>query len=312
MTFGPGLEYTTKYLPGSLDATYFLAPFYVYPYHQVLSDGRKLAEVPAKEWANLPEIAEHPLSFGPYVMQQWVRGESMTFVRNPYFTPAPALKTVRVRIVGDSQEALDRLLAGVADYVDAATLGAGQEAGQAFQAAQQGLIQAAAIPSPTWEHVDFNLDLYTRTVARSVSSGGGEVANEMGIKLRLPPGALTAPTTFAIETAPLAHPVPARSLLSFSITTRDDATGNAIDPLATNPTVEISYSDEAVAKAGLREAQLGLWKWTGEAWYRRFPCDSGCALDTEANMLTAPLFHFGEFVFGGQLTSYLPLTVNTR
>ena len=91
--FGTGLEYTVTWLPGSQNSLYFLAPIGQYngpyPSHQVLADGRKLADVPAKEWATLPEIAEKPLSYGPYMLTEWKKGESMTFEVNPHYQPAP-------------------------------------------------------------------------------------------------------------------------------------------------------------------------------------------------------------------------------
>ena len=67
-------------MPGFQDPTYFLYPSYIYPAHQKLADGRVLKDVPAKEWATLPEIAEKPLSYGPFVVSDWKKGESMTFV----------------------------------------------------------------------------------------------------------------------------------------------------------------------------------------------------------------------------------------
>ncbi len=50
----------------------------------MLSDGRNLADVPAAEWATLPEIAEKPLSYGPYMITDWTKGQSITFAKNPY------------------------------------------------------------------------------------------------------------------------------------------------------------------------------------------------------------------------------------
>ncbi len=160
--FGPGLEYTVTWLPGSQYSLYFLAPFGtgqagLYPSHQVLADGRKLADVPAKEWATLPEIAEKPLSYGAYMLTDWKKGESMTFEVNPHFQPAPALKKIVIVIVPDTNQAVAQLLSGDLDYLDKSTLGAGPEVGTILEAAAAGKVKAEVSASPTWEHIDMNL-----------------------------------------------------------------------------------------------------------------------------------------------------------
>ncbi len=156
--FGTGLEVTVTYVPGYQSPTYFLYPFYIYPAHQkVGKDGRLLKDVPANEWATLPEIAEKPLSYGPFVISEWKKGESMTFVRNEYYKPAPALKKVVIQFFPDSQTAVAALLGGDVDYLEKATLGAGAEVQTALDAAKGGKIKVELSPNPTWEHIDFNL-----------------------------------------------------------------------------------------------------------------------------------------------------------
>jgi ABC-type transport system substrate-binding protein len=155
--FGDGLEYTVTWLPGSQYSLYFLAPIGLYPSHQVLADGRNLADVPAAEWATLPEIAETPLSFGPFVLTEWKKGESMTFDVNPYYEPAPAISQVIIKIIPDTNQAVAQLLAGEVDYLDKSTLGAGPEVETVVSATAAGQIQSELSASPTWEHVDINL-----------------------------------------------------------------------------------------------------------------------------------------------------------
>ncbi len=157
VTFGPGLEYTIKWVPGSQYSLYFLNQFSFYPSHQVLADGRKLAEVPAAEWATLPEIAEKPMSMAPFMLTEWKKGESMTFEVNPYYTPAPALKRIVIQFFPDSQTAVAALLGGDVDYLEKATLGAGAEVQAALDAAKEGKLMVETMASPTWEHIDFNL-----------------------------------------------------------------------------------------------------------------------------------------------------------
>jgi ABC-type transport system substrate-binding protein len=154
---GPNLEYTIKWLPGAHPWLYFLAPFHVYPSYQVLSDGRKLAEVPAAEWAALPEIAAKPLSMAPFVLKEWKKGESLTFERNKYYEPAPVLQTIVIRFFPDSQAAMDALMKGEVDYLDQAVVGTGAAAQAALAAVKDGKLAVRAMGSATWEHLDFNL-----------------------------------------------------------------------------------------------------------------------------------------------------------
>ena len=161
--FGVGLEYTVTWLPGSQYSPYFLAPIGQhngpYPGHQVLADGRKLADVPAKEWATLPEIAEKPLSYGPFMLTEWKKGESMTFEVNPNYQPAPTLKKIVIVIVPDANQAVAQLLSGDIDYLDKTTLGAGPELQTVLEAAAAGKVKAELSASPTWEHIDMNLSV---------------------------------------------------------------------------------------------------------------------------------------------------------
>ena len=158
--FGTGLEYTVTWLPGSQYSLYFLAPigqYGPYPSHQKLADGRMLADVPAKEWATLPEMAEKPLSYGPFVLTEWKKGESMTFEANPYYEPKPALKKIVIVIVPDTNQAVAQLLSGDIDYLEKATLGAGPELQTVLEAAKAGKVKVDLSASPTWEHIDMNL-----------------------------------------------------------------------------------------------------------------------------------------------------------
>ncbi len=158
------ISYTITYLPGVQDPTYYIAPFTIspssasYPSHQVLADGRNLADVPANEWSTLPEIAEKPLSIGPWVITEWVKGQSMTLEANPYyFKGEPAIKRIVIVFVQDTTQLVAQLLSGDVDYVEKATLGGGAEVELVKQAGEAGSLNFEIIPSATWEHIDMNL-----------------------------------------------------------------------------------------------------------------------------------------------------------
>lgn len=166
ITFGEELEWTIRYWPGVQSPTYYLMPFSispnapVYPSHQVLSDGRTLADVPAVEWATLPEIAEQPLSYGPFVITEWLRGQSITMEANPYYESGTGVQRIIVLIIPDTNQAVAQLLSGEVDYLERATLGAGAEVQTVVDAADEGRVNVEIIASPTWEHIDMNL--YTK------------------------------------------------------------------------------------------------------------------------------------------------------
>lgn len=157
------LEYTIKYWPGVQDPTYFLAPFTIspssatYPAHQVLSDGRSLVDVPANEWTTLPEIAEKPLSYGPFVITEWIKGQSLTLEANPYYEAGTGVARITVVFIQDTNQLVAQLLAGDLDYVEKATLAGGAEVQLVSDAAGEGKINFEIIPSPTWEHIDMNM-----------------------------------------------------------------------------------------------------------------------------------------------------------
>jgi ABC-type transport system substrate-binding protein len=81
----------------------------------------------------------------------------MTFTRNEYSEPAPALQTVIIQFFPDSQTAVAALLGGDVDYLEKATLGAGAEVQTVLDAAAEGKVNVELSPNPTWEHIDFNL-----------------------------------------------------------------------------------------------------------------------------------------------------------
>jgi ABC-type transport system substrate-binding protein len=153
------LEVVVTWVPGYQDPTYMLYPFNLYPSHQVLADGRNLVDVPAAEWATLPEIAETPLSFGAYFITEWIKGQSLTLAANPNWWGGE-VKTPNVIyvFVADTNQAVAQLLNGDVDYLDDSTLGAGAEVQTVIDAANStGAVEYEISASSTWEHIDLNL-----------------------------------------------------------------------------------------------------------------------------------------------------------
>jgi ABC-type transport system substrate-binding protein len=153
-------SYQRVLVPGYTPPVYYNLYTSWYPAHRVLSDGRTLADVPAAELATLPEIAENPIDTGPYMITEWVKGQSMTFEANPHFyLGAPKTPTVIIKFVADTNQAVAQLLTGDVDVLFAETLGAGAEVQTVRDAADRGEVAIFIEPSATWEHIDFNLHI---------------------------------------------------------------------------------------------------------------------------------------------------------
>jgi ABC-type transport system substrate-binding protein len=151
-------SYRITYLPGAQWPEYFVYGIGAYPSHQVLSDGRRLADVPASEWSTLPEIAETPLSTGPYRIVEWQKGQRLVLEANPnYFKGEVPIKNLTVLFIPDSTQAVSQLLTGEVDLLEQGTIAA--EAQTIIEAGERGEIQAISFPSPTWQHIDMNLFL---------------------------------------------------------------------------------------------------------------------------------------------------------
>jgi len=72
------------------------------------------------EGANLEALRTHPVGTGPFVFEEWVPGDHLTFVRNPTYWQAglPRLERVVVRFISDAAASLAALQAGDLDLVD--------------------------------------------------------------------------------------------------------------------------------------------------------------------------------------------------
>jgi ABC-type transport system substrate-binding protein len=160
------LGYTQTWIPGVQDPLYFVPNLWgsdggngysLYPAHQVISDGRTLADVPAAEWATITEVAEHPMSYGPYKLVEWVKGEKMVFAANEFWVGSPAKSPnfVIQIITPESAEAL--LLGGEIDILDSTSLAGLSEALAAAEA--EGKIITFVEAGGTWEHIDVQLFL---------------------------------------------------------------------------------------------------------------------------------------------------------
>lgn len=106
-------------LPGYVDATYFLNFWTPYPAHI-------WGNYTAAQLLTAPISAEKPLGWGPYIIQEWVKGDRITMTYNPYYfrrdEHLPRFAQVIYRFVGqDSNVNLNSILSGECDILDQTT-----------------------------------------------------------------------------------------------------------------------------------------------------------------------------------------------
>jgi peptide/nickel transport system substrate-binding protein len=100
-------------------------------------------------------VAEKPLSYGPYKIDEWVKGEKMVFSANPYWVGgAPATPNLVIQfITPENAEAL--LINGDVDVLDSTTLAGLTET--LVAAETEGKIKTVTNAGATWEHIDISL-----------------------------------------------------------------------------------------------------------------------------------------------------------
>ncbi len=144
------------YPPGVLDPTYFLPPLAgpaalstILPEHVL--GGMTPAEIERSEYARLP----NPV-LGPYEFVEWAAGEHVT-MRAVTSWWGGEVKTPNLvyRFIPDTKQMLSSLLADECDYATGDGLPLTQLP-TIREAADEGLIEYSAVPSTTWEHIDFN------------------------------------------------------------------------------------------------------------------------------------------------------------
>ncbi len=149
------VTWTPEYLGAGTG--YLVPPIGRLPAYQVLADGRKLADVPLAEWADVAGVTMKPLSVGPYVIEEWTPGRRMVLTANEHYAlGAPATPRIVIEFL-EHARALRGLLAGQVDILDLETLSPDDvETYGLRQAEAEGRIRLIARPSAIVEEVEFN------------------------------------------------------------------------------------------------------------------------------------------------------------
>jgi peptide/nickel transport system substrate-binding protein len=105
--------------------------------------------------------ARLPVGVGPYVIQEWVAGDSMTLTKNPNYYRAdeglPIFETIIVRFAGENSNAnIASLLAGECDIIDQ-TSGLDDQSELLLELQASGQVNPTFVTGTTWEHIDFGI-----------------------------------------------------------------------------------------------------------------------------------------------------------
>jgi peptide/nickel transport system substrate-binding protein len=141
-------------LPGYKDATYFINAWLPLPEHQ-------LGQYTVLELLEAEESSRTPMGYGPYIIQDWVAGDSITLVKNPTYFRAdeglPIFDTVIFRFVGqNSNENIAALLTGECDILATLT-GLDDEMERVLELHSSRELNATFTTGTVWGHVDFGI-----------------------------------------------------------------------------------------------------------------------------------------------------------
>lgn len=141
-------------LPGYFDPLYqsnFISPLPRHLWEEIPSEQLFTAEISSRS----------PIGWGPYVIENWISGESILMTRNPgYFRAgegSPFYDSLEFRFISASQDALEFVKSGECDYLDEGLSRAILEEQTLNPQEYNGFsVQTAA--GGAWEHIDFGID----------------------------------------------------------------------------------------------------------------------------------------------------------
>jgi len=143
-------------VPGFLDPAYQANFFIPLPEHQ-------LAQFSLQELFAAPEAARQPLGWGPYAVQSWVAGESISLRANPLYSGAQetgvSFDELLFRFIGQENTNLNLIQSGACDLIDQAASRTLLESSlqEINQMESTGQLQSYFAAGPVWEHVDYGI-----------------------------------------------------------------------------------------------------------------------------------------------------------
>ncbi|MGD8458586.1 MAG: peptide ABC transporter substrate-binding protein [Anaerolineales bacterium] len=141
-------------IPGFLDSTYYLNFFGPLPEHIY-------GEYSPLELRQMDFSPQMLVGWGPYILEQWALGDSITMRKNPNYHRAneglPLFETLVYRFTGTNvNDNLAALLTGECDILDQTTL-LDESYEVLLELEDAGKIDAVFMPGNYWEHIDFGI-----------------------------------------------------------------------------------------------------------------------------------------------------------
>lgn len=141
-------------LPGYKDSVYFTNFWLPFPEHV-------WGQFTAEELLTAEESSRAPVGWGPYIIEEWVTGDSIRLTKNPNYWRAdeglPYMDNVIFRFVGENSNAnIASLLAGECDIVDQ-TSGLDDQSELLLELQAAGQLVATFVTGTVWEHIDFGI-----------------------------------------------------------------------------------------------------------------------------------------------------------
>lgn len=164
-------------LPGFMDSTYFIEVWQPLPQHI-------LGQYTGAELVTEFDAQGLWMGWGPYIIDEWVKGEQITAHKNPnYFRASeglPKFDNLVYRITaGDANALIAAVLAGECDIVDQTTALDGQSQ-LLLQLQAKGQLNATFVTGTTWEHVDYDVHPVESIVNQGVFAGWDKDGNGEG------------------------------------------------------------------------------------------------------------------------------------
>ena len=118
-------------------------------------------EFSAEELLDSEESNRAPMGWGPYVIDEWEPGESITLSKNDFYFRAqeglPKFEHVVFQFVGEEPNVnIARVLSGECDILDP-TIRLGDQTELLLELNAKGLIKASFQTTTIWEHIDFGI-----------------------------------------------------------------------------------------------------------------------------------------------------------
>ena len=148
-------------LPGFTDQTYFTNFYTPLPQHQPGADGTLMSDMEPTAILEDENLTRKPYSFGPFMVEEWVTGESITLVKNENYWRAgeglPFLDKVVHQFIPDTNALLAALRSGEIDVGTQGGLNLDQY-DELVTAEEDGEMNVYYVVGTVWEHIDFDLN----------------------------------------------------------------------------------------------------------------------------------------------------------